>query len=90
MQLCQPESKKTSAASQKRDKHTVEEIVKNEMLTLRPPSAFPFAFINPEMRPNSESAADGQRPESNQDDRELFAPASKDNLTLSITGQGNI
>jgi hypothetical protein len=34
------------------------------------------------MRPNSESAADGQRPASHQHDHELSAPASKDNLTL--------
>lgn len=82
MQLCQPESKKTAAARQKRDEHTVEEIVKNETLTPRPPSAFPVAVINPKMRPNSESAADGQRPASHQHDHELSAPASKDNLTL--------
>lgn len=43
-----------------------------------------------ELRPASESAADGQRPASHRDDRELSAPASKDNLTPSFTGKGNI
>jgi hypothetical protein len=43
-----------------------------------------------EMRPDTESAADGQRPASHHADRERSAPASKDNLTPSFTGKGNI